>query len=104
SLRSCFVFLPVIFVASSCSSAPFFFSSYGDYRDLHSFPTRRSSDLIRALPLSIMLLWHSFATLDRDCLDAAALDGLSPARVIERSEEHTSELQSPYGSRMPSSA
>src|SRR5947199_5227605 len=23
----------------------FFFQSYGDYRDLHSFPTRRSSDL-----------------------------------------------------------
>src|SRR5438045_7702607 len=23
----------------------FFFSSYGDHRDLHSFPTRRSSDL-----------------------------------------------------------
>jgi len=37
---------------------------------------------IRALPLAILLLWHSFATLDRDVLDAAALDGLSPARVF----------------------
>ncbi len=37
---------------------------------------------IRALPLTILLLWHSFATLDRDVLDAAALDGLSPARVF----------------------
>src|SRR5262249_20681528 len=37
---------------------------------------------IRALPLSILLLWHSFATLDSDVLDAAALDGLSPARVF----------------------
>jgi len=37
---------------------------------------------IRALPLAIMLLWHSFATLDSDVLDAAALDGLSPARVF----------------------
>src|SRR5438105_9717470 len=27
----------------------FFFSSYGDHRDLHSFPTRRSSDLPRWL-------------------------------------------------------
>src|SRR5438552_13477599 len=27
------------------SSSCFFFSSYGDHRDLHSFPTRRSSDL-----------------------------------------------------------
>src|SRR5436305_4599844 len=25
----------------------FFFSSYGHHRDLHSFPTRRSSDLIQ---------------------------------------------------------
>src|SRR5437588_1720602 len=25
---------------------PFFFSWYGDPRDLHSFPTRRSSDLV----------------------------------------------------------
>jgi len=37
---------------------------------------------IRALPLSILLLWHSFTTLDSDVLDAAALDGLSPARVF----------------------
>src|SRR5438309_9264092 len=27
------------------SSSGFLFSSYGDHRDLHSFPTRRSSDL-----------------------------------------------------------
>src|SRR5690349_23958594 len=26
----------------------FFFSCYGDHRDLHSFPTRRSSDLRKA--------------------------------------------------------
>src|SRR5437879_13849554 len=29
----------------SISSSSFFFSLYGDHRDLHSFPTRRSSDL-----------------------------------------------------------
>src|SRR5207249_11948498 len=28
------------------TSSPFFSYSYGDHRDLHSFPTRRSSDLI----------------------------------------------------------
>jgi ABC-type Fe3+ transport system permease subunit len=39
---------------------------------------------IRALPLSVLLLWHSLATLNRDMLDAAALDGLSPARVFWR--------------------
>jgi predicted metalloprotease with PDZ domain len=37
---------------------------------------------IRALPLAIMLLWHSFATLSDDVLAAAALDGLSPRRVF----------------------
>src|SRR5205085_12508858 len=39
---------------------------------------------IRALPLATMLLWHSFSTLDNDVLAAAALDGLSPARVFWR--------------------
>jgi iron(III) transport system permease protein len=39
---------------------------------------------IRALPLTIMLLWHSFATLSDDVLSAASLDGLSPLRVFEK--------------------
>src|SRR5439155_26547955 len=38
--------LPLI----SASSFPFFFHSSVDLRDLHSFPTRRSSDLFRLLP------------------------------------------------------
>src|SRR5947208_17155385 len=60
----------------------FFFKSYGGHRDLHSFPTRRSSDLrvIRSGD-------HGHAGLLRE----AACRGL----VAERSEEHTSELQSP---------
>src|SRR5690349_24195933 len=33
----------------------FFFSSYGDHRDLHSFPTRRSSDLPRLTGVRIEL-------------------------------------------------
>lgn len=37
---------------------------------------------IHALPLTILLLWHSFATLSDDVLAAAALDGLSPLRVF----------------------
>src|SRR5947209_10505455 len=28
----------------------FFYQCYGDHRDLHSFPTRRSSDLLLAAP------------------------------------------------------
>src|SRR5207248_11432508 len=73
----------------------FFFSGSGDHRDLHSFPTRRSSDLKgqeedwfssnMILTLSIVaavtlaaLVWHLLTTEE------------------PRSEEHTSELQSPY--------
>jgi iron(III) transport system permease protein len=39
---------------------------------------------IRAVPLATLLLWHSFATLSDDVLDAAALDGLSPRQVFWR--------------------
>src|SRR5262249_5771691 len=37
---------------------------------------------IRALPLATLICWHSFATLSRDVLDAAALDGLSPWQIL----------------------
>src|SRR5690606_41853634 len=59
----------------------FFFSLYGDHRDLHSFPTRRSSDLREQGEL--------LAAKDRS--------GRVVRRVEQqdaRSEEHTSELQS----------
>jgi iron(III) transport system permease protein len=39
---------------------------------------------VHALPLATLIAWHSFRTLDRDVLAAAALDGLSPARVLWR--------------------
>jgi iron(III) transport system permease protein len=39
---------------------------------------------IRALPLSILLCWHSFATLDDDVLSAAALDGVKPRQMLWR--------------------
>src|SRR5438445_2439253 len=59
----------------------FFFYSYRFHHDLHSFPTRRSSDLSSKRGLSSRLL--SFHT------------PLAPASSISyRSEEHTSELQS----------
>src|SRR5262249_61369721 len=61
----------------------FFFQEYGHHRDLHSFPTRRSSDL-----------------QDRHCgpchgaAARAGVDAESCAGETPRSEEHTSELQS----------
>src|SRR5690349_22949880 len=63
--------------------SPFFFSSRVPHRGLHSFPTRRSSDLLEDL-------------LDlADALVGARREqcGGEQARA-NRSEEHTSELQS----------
>src|SRR5205823_12781762 len=69
----------------------FFFHSYVPHRDLHSFPTRRSSDLARA------------GAHHRDG-KARARNGRGRLRANQqcghatghhsRSEEHTSELQS----------
>src|SRR5262249_60636016 len=60
-----------------------FFKEHGAPRDLHSFPTRRSSDLDIRIGIEI----HGEITRT----GAAAL----PVLVISpRSEEHTSELQS----------
>src|SRR5947209_17879133 len=79
-----------------------FFSCYGDHRDLHSFPTRRSSDLW--IPRSVLDRdqprveeWTArqavLCTLDR--LARVAATGPETEPLAEwRSEEHTSELQS----------
>src|SRR5438270_6412790 len=55
----------------------FFFYCCGDHRDLHSFPTRRSSDL----------KWID------EHVDGK-LYGVDVVIPVQRSEEHTSELQS----------
>src|SRR5206468_4749643 len=92
-----------------------FCADYGDPRDLHSFPTRRSSDLLGALPgdeqaatLRTALedpapdvRWNAAVALARhgshegvpvlrQMLDRAYVEQV----VKRRSEEHTSELQS----------
>src|SRR5205807_4220528 len=73
----------------------FLFYSSRAHPDLHSFPTRRSSDLERS---------HAFGELAIEIRHQAvlgALDDVSGQSLIERqirdwrSEEHTSELQSP---------
>src|SRR5437879_10546257 len=78
------------------------FDRYGDYRDLHSFPTRRSSDLVdfenlmRAGLLggptgdAVGNVQSAFSSL---FLRDVPLDDEKDWR--KRSEEHTSELQSP---------
>src|SRR5947209_15067226 len=66
----------------------FFFYYYADYRDLHSFPTRRSSDL-RHLGDAI----DRRLKLPRPRLRLPAALDVERSREA-RSEEHTSELQS----------
>src|SRR5437762_4374286 len=64
----------------------FFFQRYRTPRDLHSFPTRRSSDLWRSEPPG----------RDAPKRDATISRSSSTTpRSTPRSEEHTSELQSP---------
>src|SRR5438132_2063130 len=62
----------------------FFFQKYGDHRDLHSFPTRRSSDLASA-PAHL----GNVRVADRAVHEPPELQ-----MHDTRSEEHTSELQS----------
>src|SRR5204863_9203180 len=76
----------------------YFFYCYGDHRDLHSFPTRRSSDLSldpRVRPDLGTELARRRGDGGGDRTHSAR--GVSPtAQLAEwvRSEEHTSELQS----------
>src|SRR5439155_19994429 len=94
----------------------FFFLLYADHRDLHSFPTRRSSDLhhdhrfVAARTVQLMRGRHGVIvtgfcrrrirqmTVRSWMTDARLLhvtdDGCDAGTVIQRSEEHTSELQS----------
>src|SRR5438309_6340828 len=70
----------------------FFLGRYGGTRDLHSFPTRRSSDLKAAISKALRIVtaamprsasWRRLRSLIVTC-----------SHVGSRSEEHTSELQS----------
>src|SRR5947209_8909628 len=76
----------------------FFFDGSGDHRDLHSFPTRRSSDLfeehgvVNGARDAVEELLAFYADLARAFRSGGAREMLIRLRM--RSEEHTSELQS----------
>src|SRR5690606_41893336 len=75
-----------------------FFYSYGDLRGLHSFPTRRSSDLLAQSKESNKIESGDVvgSTTRRQAMKR--MMWVAPAVVatatLRRSEEHTSELQS----------
>src|SRR5688572_33220691 len=74
---------------------PFSFCSSPDHRVIHSFPTRRSSDLQQALARAQPGLdgAHRLERLAHRALELRQR-GDRAALVADRSEEHTSELQS----------
>src|SRR5262245_63885295 len=69
---------------------PFSLSCYGDHRDLHSFPTRRSSDLTGGRRDR----FRPAASCCRKSCAPTCRSARKPRRSSIRSEEHTSELQS----------
>src|SRR5207253_9462271 len=77
----------------------FFFSVYGPPRDLHSFPTRRSSDL-KSFRILRMIPQPQLPLTLRARQITLLLEGYGSIRSRglsldwKRSEEHTSELQS----------
>src|SRR5690606_41985148 len=78
--------------AHPCFSQKVVFSTARAHRDLHSFPTRRSSDLIQK---SVSLYGGTITrVLMEDYKIEPDLIGRSLELYYRRSEEHTSELQS----------
>src|SRR5437773_6859518 len=72
----------------------FFFYCYADHRELHSFPTRRSSDLELVAALRRRRHINRDGELTAVGRPGVGDGGSSPRRRQDRSEEHTSELQS----------
>src|SRR5438045_7608159 len=74
----------------------FFLHSHLDHRDLHSFPTRRSSDLALQKPALRWdpSAWPWFEEETRGRLKSHRVNHSLGVVGEKRSEEHTSELQS----------
>src|SRR5688572_25181752 len=82
-----------------CFVSSLFFECSGDHRNLHSFPTRRSSDLVAREQLDHVLAGQQreaglvLNRTRRELLGGVLVQG-DIQLVAHRSEEHTSELQS----------
>src|SRR5690606_41176473 len=92
--------LPPLTLSTSLSLVFFFFSCCPPHRHLHSFPTRRSSDL--ASTSDSTSRWSARASTGSAPHEAIAArtsessvpSSMSSRTAAMRSEEHTSELQS----------
>src|SRR5690242_21541128 len=74
---------------------PCVLSRSGHHRDLHSFPTRRSSDLLtNSIESSATNCFWFEADDIGDERTFMAEERTEKSRALDRSEEHTSELQS----------
>src|SRR5205814_10659780 len=87
--------LSVLPSLSSPDLSTFFFQSPAHHRFLHSFPTRRSSDLFSRLSIfsNIEMNWRIVAGMIH-VLHAQMVGSTCIMPATIRSEEHTSELQS----------
>src|SRR5207247_11062776 len=85
----CDLFCPATYLSSSCLSLLlfFFFNWSRTHPDLHSFPTRRSSDLVKVSVAEVI-------GEANESVRVPALKTILPPASCVRSEEHTSELQS----------
>src|SRR5690625_6068764 len=77
------------------------FKGCNNHRDLHSFPTRRSSDLDFCIPNNLvksqicsMYMMVSLICFNGICFSVKRKRGIVNSSGNSRSEEHTSELQS----------
>src|SRR5699024_12748231 len=80
-----------------------FLHSSRAHLDLHSFPTRRSSDLFASISLSspVRIFPCSIPPIEANILITSCSAGISKLKIatgllVYRSEEHTSELQSRF--------
>src|SRR5690348_17375744 len=79
----------------------FFLYGCSHLRDLHSFPTRRSSDLsactvLKSTPSTWWSVWPKIRSRSKpSSLFTTSTGSTATPTTTSRSEEHTSELQSP---------
>src|SRR5207245_10878662 len=77
----------------------FFFYSLGSHRDLHSFPTRRSSDLASDVNTASLGVLGSLLSFGNSRLYALNADGCAAdSAVAEREDRKSTRLNSSHGS------